>query len=82
MYTLGILITLAAAAIFLGMGTLALFGAVDAHKNELQRTFQAEQPSPTNRLIAQASLWVPVFVVVLFTVLTGVQLVLVVLRAT
>ncbi len=74
MIILGMLIAIGAAIVFILIGALTLFGAVNTTRQQLMPGFIPDQASIGERLVTYASIWIPVLFVAGFCLLTGIQL--------
>ena len=74
MALLGGLIALGAALIFILVGALTLFGAVDATRRQVIPGFLPDRPPAGSRLATFAGIWVPVVLLVALCLLAGIQI--------
>jgi hypothetical protein len=81
MLYLGILIGIGAAVTFILIGALTLFGGVDATQRQLLPGFVSDQSNAGLRLLTMLIVWLPIVVVSVFCLLTGIQIVRVVIAA-
>lgn len=81
MLYVGVLIALGAAALFLIVGGLCVWGGASASREEVARSFLPDQPSPIERVLTFFGVWGPLLVAVLLCVLGAVQIARVVFAA-
>jgi hypothetical protein len=81
MAVIGALIAIGAAAAFLLVGALALFGGADATQRQLVPGFQPDRPGPRERALALLSLWGPIALIVALCLLAAIRILRVALGA-
>jgi hypothetical protein len=81
MLYLGLLIGLGAAIIFIVIGALSLFGGVDTTQRQLLPGFTPDRLGGARQLVALVLFWLPILVVAGFCLLTGIQILRVMVTA-
>lgn len=74
MALLGILAALGAAVVFLIIGALVLFGGVRTTREQIVPGFLPDHPSPLERLLTLLGTWLPIGMIALLCLLTGIRL--------
>jgi hypothetical protein len=74
MALLGGIIAVGSAVVFLAVGALTLFGAVQATWRQVLPGFAPDQPAPTRRALTLLALWLPALLVAALCLLAGIQI--------
>lgn len=81
MLYIGALIAIGAAAAFVIVAALSLFGGVDATRTEVARGFRPDNPGPLDRALTFLGVWGPILLTALLCLLAAGQIARVALEA-